>query len=218
MKKPLAVIVGAGPGVSASVAKKFGQNDYRIVLVSRKQESVDALASDLTTLDIEAYGMTADAANSDSVIAAFDRIKSEYGNPEVLIYNAGANTPVVPTELTVEDLRNDFEINVAGALVSAQQVIPSMVESGKGTLLFTGGGLAMNPIPARASASLTKAGLRNLVFAIHDELAEKGVYAGTVMIGGPVQPGTFYNPEDIAEAYWELHTKQNQKEIFFKES
>ena len=160
MKKPLAVIVGAGPGVSASVAKKFGHNDYRIVLLSRKQESVDALASDLVKLDIEACGMTADATNSESIIAAFDRIKSEYGNPDVLIYNAGANTPVVPTELKVEDLLNDFEVNVAGALVSAQQVIPAMVEGGKGTLLFTGGGLAMNPIPARASASLTKAGLR----------------------------------------------------------
>ena len=218
MKKPLAVIVGAGPGVSASVAKKFGHNDYRIVLLSRKQESVDALASDLVKLDIAACCMTADATNSESIIAAFDRIKSEYGNPDVLIYNAGANTPVVPTELKVEDLLNDFEVNVAGALVSAQQVIPAMVECGKGTLLFTGGGLAMNPIPARASASLTKAGLRNLVFAFHTELAEKGVYAGTVTIGGPVQPGTFYDPDDIAEAYWELHTKQDQKEIFFKES
>ncbi|WP_306552458.1 SDR family NAD(P)-dependent oxidoreductase [Lysinibacillus sphaericus] len=152
-----------------------------------------------------------------SLIAAFNQIKSDYGVPDVLIYNAGANTINNPSILDQQDLLNDFNVNVAGALTSSQQVIPEMIERQKGTILFTGGMLALNPVASRASAAISKAGLRNLTFTLADELSPHGITVGTVTIGGVVKPGTFFDPNRIAEAYWVLFTKHDKKEILYKQ-
>lgn len=218
MNKSLVVIVGAGPGVSAGVARKFGSEGFRVVLLSRKQANLDELVSELEKDNIEAHGIVADAAKSDDLIQAFEQIKSEYGNPEVLVYNAGANTPVNPSVLKEAELLSDFQVNVTGALISSQQVVPSMIDRRSGTILYTGGALAIHPVAARASVSVSKAGTRNLAFAFADELAPHGIFVGTVTIGGVVQAGTYYDPDCIAEAYWELHTKRDKNEILYKEN
>jgi len=218
MSKPLIVIVGAGPGVSAGIARKFGSNGFKVILLARKQESLDLQIAELQKKNIEAYGIPADASISQSIIAAFNQIKSDYETPSVLIYNAGANTINNPSILSRNDLLNDFNVNVGGALISAQQVIPGMMERKKGTILFTGGMLALNPVASRASASISKAGLRNLTFTLADELSPHGIHVGTVTIGGVVKPGTFFDPDLIAESYWELFTKRDKREILYKQS
>ena len=218
MSKPLIVIVGAGPGVSAGIARKFGSNGFEVILLARKQESLDLQVSELQKKGIDAHGILADASVSASIIAAFSQVKSDYGMPEVLIYNAGSNTINNPSVLNRNDLINDFNVNVAGALVSSQQVIPGMMERKKGTILFTGGMLALNPVASRASASISKAGLRNLTFTLADELSPYGIHVATVTIGGVVKPGTFFDPDLIAEAYWELFTKRDKREILYKQS
>ena len=218
MNNPLIVIVGAGPGVSAGIARKFGSNGFEVILLARKQESLDLQVSEIQKKNIEAYGILADASVPESIIAAFNQIKSDYGIPEVLIYNVGSNTINNPSILSRNDLLNDFKVNVAGALVSSQQVIPGMIERKKGTILFTGGMLALNPVASRASASISKAGLRNLTFTLADELAPYGIHVATVTIGGVVKPGTFFDPDLIGEAYWELFTKRDKREILYKQS
>ncbi len=217
MSKPLIVIVGAGPGVSAGIARKFGSNDFKVILLARKRESLDLQIAALQNVNIEADGVTADASDSKSLIAAFDQIKSDYGVPDVLVYNAASNTVNNPSILNEQDLLNDFNVNVAGALTSSQQVIPEMIEREKGTILFTGGMLALNPVVSRTSAAISKAGLRNLTFTLADELSAHGITVGTVTIGGAVKPGTFYDPDLIAEAFWDLHINHDKKEIIYKE-
>ncbi|REB05156.1 SDR family NAD(P)-dependent oxidoreductase [Sporosarcina sp. BI001-red] len=216
MSKSVAVIVGAGPGVSAGVARKFGSEGFKIVLLARRQESLDEQVSALQKENIEAVGITADASKSESLTAAFTKIKSEYGVPEVLVYNAGANSINNPSVLTEQELLNDFQVNVAGALVSSQQVIPEMIERKSGTILFTGGALALNPVVSRASAAISKAGLRNLTFTLAEELAPQGIHVGTVTIGGVVKAGTFFDPEAIADAFWNLYEKRDTNETLFK--
>lgn len=217
MSKSLIIIVGAGPGVSAGIARKFGSNDFKVILIARKRESLDLQIAELQKKNIEAYGITADASKSNSLIAAFEQIKLDYGVPDVLVYNAGANTINDPSILNQKDLLNDFNVNVAGALTSSQQVIPEMMERKKGTILFTGGMLAINPVVSRASAAISKAGLRNLAFTLSDELSPYGINVATVTIGGVVKPGTFFDPDRIAEAYWELFTKHDKKEILYQQ-
>lgn len=217
MSKFLMVIVGAGPGVSAGIARKFGSNDFKVILIARRKESLDIQVAELEKENIEAYGITADATESDSISTAFDKLKTEYGVPDVLVYNAGANTINDPSVLNKGDLLSDFNVNVAGALTTSQQVIPEMIEQTKGTILFTGGMLAINPVVSRASAAISKAGLRNLVFTLSDELVSHGINVGTVTIGGVVEAGTFFDPDKIAEAYWELFTNPGKKEIIYKE-
>ncbi|MDW0111107.1 SDR family NAD(P)-dependent oxidoreductase [Sporosarcina aquimarina] len=216
MSNLLAVIVGAGPGVSAGVARKFGKNGFKLVLLARRQESLDEQVAALKNENIEAYGITADASQSESLKSAFTTIQSEYGAPNVLVYNAGANSINDPSVLTEQELLHDFQINVVGALNSAQQVIPEMIERKSGTILFTGGALALNPVVSRASAAISKAGLRNLTFTLAEELAPKGIHVGTVTIGGVVKAGTFFDPEAIADAFWSLYEKRETSEIVFK--
>ncbi len=215
--KPLLVILGAGPGVSAGIARKFGINGFKVILLSRKQQSLDLQLTELQLKNIESYGIIADSSEPKSVIAAFDQIQKNYGTPDVLVYNAGANSINDPSVLSQNELMNDFTVNVAEALISAQQVIPQMKERKSGTIIFTGGMLALIPVVSRASASISKAGLRNLTFTLADELSPFGIHVATVTIGGVVKEGTFYDPDLIAEAYWEIFTGKNQKEILYKE-
>ncbi|MBP1997083.1 SDR family NAD(P)-dependent oxidoreductase [Paenibacillus eucommiae] len=217
MNKPLLVIVGAGPGVSAGVAKKFGTSGFRVVLVSRTKASLDVYTEELQAQGVEAYSVQADASDSASLQSAFNQIKAEYGVPEVLVYNAAVINQSNPSSLSEKQLVDDFKINVVGALTSAQQVIPDMIDRKQGTLLFTGGGLALYPAAVLTSLSIGKAGIRTLAFTLAEELKPHGIYVGTVTITGFVQRGTFYDPERIAEAYWELYTTRDQIETVYKE-
>ncbi|ATG53013.1 short-chain dehydrogenase [Brachybacterium vulturis] len=217
MTSGLVAIVGAGPGISTAVARRFGAEGFTAVLLSRTRSSLDREVANLQAAGIEAHGLVADAADPRSLSAAFARLEDEHGTPDVLLYNAGANTIGDPTALAVEDLIDDFTVNVAGALTSAQLLVPGMLERGHGTLLFTGGMLAVNPVVSRASAAISKAGLRNLVATLGDELVPQGLRVGTVTIGGVVRAGTFFDPDLIAESFWDLHTGKETGEVQYVE-
>jgi short-subunit dehydrogenase len=113
--------------------------------------------------------------------------------------------------LDAEKLMQDFRVNVAGALVAAQQVIPHMKAQRQGTILFTGGGLALQPHPKYASIAVGKAGIRNLSFSLAAELESAGIHVATVTIAGIVRPGTALDPDRIAEEYWRLHVQSPGK-------
>ncbi|WP_054023989.1 SDR family NAD(P)-dependent oxidoreductase [Bacillus sp. FJAT-28004] len=218
MSKPLVVIVGAGPGVSAGVARKFGKEGFRIVLAARKTESLDTYTKELNDLGIEAYSIVADAADSSSLTSAFAYIEQHYGSPEVLVYNAAVISQVKPTALTETQLIDEFKVNVVGALTSANQVIPAMIEQKKGAILFTGGGLALEPAAALSSLSIGKAGIRSLAFTLSQELQPHGIYVGTVTIAGFVAKGSFYDPDAIANQFWILYNNKSEIEYLYKQT
>ncbi|WP_307475256.1 SDR family NAD(P)-dependent oxidoreductase [Paenibacillus harenae] len=214
---PLLVIVGSGPGVSAGIAKKFGSNGFRVVLISRTKSSLERSLEDLRKIPIESHGISADASEPDSLKAAFKQIKDNYGATDVLVYNAAHIVPGDPLSLTEQQLIEDFKVNTVGALTSAQQVIPDMVERKQGTLFFTGGGIALTPNPLYASLSIGKAAIRSLALSIAETLSPYGIYVGQVLIDDHVRKGTYYDPDRIADVYWELYNKKDQKEYLFKE-
>lgn len=218
MSKPLLVIIGAGPGVSAGVARRFGKEGFRIVLAARRAEALETYTKELAEVGIEAYSITADAADPVSLIAAFETIEQKYGEPDVLVYNAAVISMVKPTNLTESQLLDEFKVNVVGALTSAKQVIPGMITRKRGTLLFTGGGLALAPSAAVSSLSIGKAGIRSLTFTLAEELKPHGIYVGTVTIAGYVAKNSYYDPDAIAEQYWLLHTNRNETEFLFSQS
>jgi short-subunit dehydrogenase len=118
MSKKLIVIVGTGPGVGVGVAKKFGAHEFRVVLVSRNSNNLQQYVKELTYEGIEAYGLTADAGNSESLEAVFAHIQQNYGTTDVLVYNAAVLTAGAPSSLTAKTLINDLQVDVAGALTS----------------------------------------------------------------------------------------------------
>lgn len=215
MSKKLIVVIGAGPGIGNHVAKKFGDNNFRVVLVSRNQEALNQYVEELKSQDIEAYSVVADAASTESVEVAFAQIKKAFGSVDVLVYNAAIVEGGRPTSLTPELLLAHYQVDVVGALRSALQVIPNQVANKSGTILFTGGGLALQPAADYAALSIGKAAIRSLALTLAEELKPQGVFVGTVTIAGGVKPGTHFAPELIAEKYWDLYQKREDHEIVY---
>ncbi len=191
------MIIGAGPGIGLAVAKKFVGEGYSVAALSR--------SGDTTGENI--YGFAADAADFTSLQQAFARVTEKLSEPEVLVYNVAAIHQGMPSSLSPTDLLDDFNVNVVGALVAAKLVIPSMQKNGRGTILFTGGGLALYPSAAYSSLAIGKAGIRSLAFSLAEELAPTNIHIATVTVAGFVKPGTAFDPDKIAAHYWRLHTQ-----------
>lgn len=193
----LCAVVGFGPGIGAAVARRFAAGGFQVLGLSRDPARHAALAGAGITL------AAADAAEPESLAAALPV------DTQVLVYNAFRMTPASPgpSALTPAALAADFAVNVAGAMAAVRAVLPRMRQAGRGSILFTGGGLALDPtgwLPA-ASLAIGKAGLRSLAASLHAELAPERIHAATVTIAGAVAPGTAFDPDRIAEAYWALH-------------
>lgn len=219
MSQKICVIVGFGTGVSMGVARAFGKKGYALALVARNPNKLADNAQALQTEGYTVQTFAADAGDETSLIEAFTQIRAEWGDPEVLIYNAAAFTPGKPSLITVEGLIADFRVNVAGALVAVQQVIPAMRSQGKGTILLTGGGLALYPFADASSLAIGKAGIRSLAFTLAQELKDSGIHVGTVTICGTVQPGTHFDPDAIAQSYLALHEQPSEAfetEVIYK--
>ncbi len=208
MEKKLCTIVGFGPGIGSAVARVFAREGYALALLSRNPEKHDAYAQELAKEGAVVSSIAADAGDASNLQAALDKAHAQLGLAEVLIYNAFAFRSGKPSRLTAEQLTEDFRTTVAGALTAANHVAPAMKEAKRGTLLFTGGGLALEPVANFASVSLGKAALRNLVFSLAQELTPAGVHVATVTICGMVRAGTHFDPAAIAESFFALHQQE----------
>lgn len=203
------IIVGAGPGLGEAVARKFGANGYAVGLIARKEVALADQGVRLGALGVETRYAVADAADAGQLGRALDQLQSQSGPCDVLIYNAAVLRPGGPMELSPETLLAEFEVNLVGALVAAQKVAPQMVASGNGAILFTGGGLALEPYPEWTSLALGKAALRSLAFTLYKELAPKGVHVSVIAVCGIVEPGGPFDPDAVVGEYFRLATAPN---------
>ena len=208
MDKKLITIVGMGPGVSNSVAKRFAKENFRLALIARNEERLNDYKKELESSGTEVGVFKADAGSEESLISAFENVKSGMGNTDVLHYNVFSMRQATSITLKYGDCIYDFSVNVAGALLASQLVIPSMIEKKEGCIFFTGGGFAIEPMPAYTTLGIGKAGLRNLCFSLFQELKSKGIHAATVTIKGFVKPGTKWDPDAIAEEFWKLYLQK----------
>ena len=207
MSSKICVLVGIGTGLGFAIAKKFGKEGYQIAMLARRSEALDKYKQELKALGIEAYSFKTDAVDTESIEKSFEKIRQTLGSPKVLIYNAAALRSGNPMSITADDLVQDFRVNVAGALTSVQQVIPDMQNYG-GTILLTGGGFALDPYPDFTSLAIGKAAIRNLSFSLAKELEKYGIHVATVTICGIIEPGSQFDPVQIAQEYWRLHTQK----------
>jgi NAD(P)-dependent dehydrogenase (short-subunit alcohol dehydrogenase family) len=218
MPNPLCVVVGAGVGIGLSVARRFEREGFRVALLARR---INALKEYTETFRHErAFAFQVDAGDEISIRTAFNEIHDQLGPTEVLVYNVAEINSGTPASMDIHKLMDDFKTNVGGALLSAQRVIPQMKAQGHGTILFTGGGLALNPNPAYSSLAVGKAALRSLTYSLGAELESDGIHVATVTVNGFVKPRTFFDPDKIAECYWHLHSQAPgawQREIIYQE-
>jgi NAD(P)-dependent dehydrogenase (short-subunit alcohol dehydrogenase family) len=198
------LLIGAGPGVGAAVVRRFGREGFRATLISRSG-SAD-LAAELRGSGLEIETIAADIADLDGYRKALEAIFGAPGAPGVVVYNAALLDPGQILDAGVEQMRTADDVDVIGAVVAAQGAAPVLRAAGGGTLLATGGGFADVPVPALATLSIGKAGMRAAQTLIAAGVAEDGIHAATVTIVGVVEPGTAFDPDNIAELFWIAHT------------
>ena len=214
MKKTIFVL-GAGKGCGNRVAEKFGKNDFRVVLMSRNEEHLSDYEKEFTEKGIEVYTKTVDASKPYSVTKAFDELKAKFGTPDVLFYNVGITglDTEIKEEKDVNLLMNRYMVDVAGAYHAIQQVLGEEFSNKNGTILVTGGGLAMYPMYDYLPLSMDKAALRAMCLALHEELKKQNVFVGTVTVTGVIAPGEDCDPALLAEDFWKLYTERKECEI-----
>lgn len=204
--RPSCVIVGAGPGIGRALGHAFAAEGYDIALLARQRGKLQPMCDDIYKKSGRlAKAFAADAADAVSLEAGIHAARMEFGDPEVLIYNAAAVATGRPMQVSAQRLVDDFRVNVVGALLAARSVAPAMIEQRRGTILFTGGGFATVPAADYCSLSMDKAALRSLTYTLAQELGEHGVHVATVTVHGFVQHGTRFDPISIAQAFVDLH-------------
>ena len=205
---PVCALIGVGPGLGLSLARKFGQERCKMALVAR---GADALTGNVATLEdggVTAHAFPADVTDQASLDRAFTKIGDSLGPPTILLYNAAVVTTLPSRELAVDTFLRDLAVNTVGTLASVQCALPAMKAAGGGTILFSSAGVGIEPDPSWASYSATKAALRNLAFSIAAELGNDNIHVAAITIAGHIDAGTKLDPDRIADEYWRLHTQK----------
>lgn len=198
-----AIVVGVGPGIGLAVARRFVREGMSAGLIARSDATVKAAAAELGNADV--LPVTADVTDEAGLRAALDRVVEAYGVPEVVVYNAALIQPDRIGDLTAQQHLDALAVNVVGAITTAAHLAPAMAERGSGSFLITGGMPASKP--EYASLSLGKAGVRTVVSLLHQQYGAAGLHAASVTVSGGVAPGGGWDPDDIANHYWRLHTQ-----------
>ena len=199
----LCTIVGAGSGLSASIARRFGREGHRVALLSRSIRS--DLVQHLEAEGIVARAFKVDASVPDDLARVFREVEDWEGRTDTLVYNAAAMLSGPASALTAARVLDEMATNLGGAVASVQAVLPQMKACRSGTILLTGGGLALEPYPTWTSLAAGKAALRAYGIALHKELAPDSVRVCVIAVCGIVEESGAFNPDLIADIYWRLH-------------
>ncbi len=202
---PGVVIIGAGPGIGLSVARRFAREGVPVALIARSENSLKTVADAVAPTGVPVVTSTADSADEAALRSALDTVIERVGVPDAVVYNAAVIRPDRAGELSVRAHQDAWAVNVVGAITAAAHVVPAMARRGSGSFIVTGG--MPEAKPEYVSLSLGKAGVRALVALLDTQYGSAGVHVATVTVDGPVAPGTDFDPDDIAEHYWRLHTQ-----------
>ncbi len=198
------LLVGAGPGLGMAVARRFAEGGFRVTLVARSTDNLGELAETLADTSAQIDTISADASEPDALGARISTLYRGHGAPGLIVYNAVMGAPDQLLSSSVAHLQTAYAVDVIGAIVVAQVAAPAMRAAGSGTIIVTGGGFADYPIPALATVSLGKAALRSAATMLGADLEVDGIRVATLTIAGQIIAGTPFDPERIAERYWEV--------------
>ena len=199
------LIVGAGPGIGEAAAERFGREGWTVVLASRSPRTLDPMVARLVGRGVDAHAVVIDATDAEAVrngVRAADRLA---GGLTAVLYNAAKVRRQDLFSMTDAEVEADLAVNVAGGL-HAIRAAAELFEDRGGTLLVTGGGLAVTPHAEWASLGLGKAALRNVVQGLAPALAERGVRIGLATVATLVEPGSA-EAAGVADALWTLATE-----------
>ena len=209
MSNPTIIVVGAGPGVGAAVARRFGRVGYDIGLVGMG-DSLEQVGTGLRDQGLTVEWAEADAADPAALRDAVERLAARTGRVDVLHFNPSAYRAKDALQLTVPELLEDVALGVGALLTAVQAARPSMRSGSRVTA--TGSMAADRPSPEAPSLGVQKAGLRNLVHSLDRVLAPEGIRAVSVTVAGALAPRDAespFHPDRVADA---IHAAAHQDE------
>lgn len=208
-KYKTALIVGAGEGLSASLARLFAREGIRVALAARKIEKLGALC---TETGARAYAC--DATNADDVERLFGQVEREIATPDVVVYNASGRARGPFTDLVPADVANAIAVSAFGGFLVAQQAVTRMLPNKHGAILFTGASASVKGYAQSAPFAMGKFALRGLAQSMARELSPQSIHVAHFVIDGGIRsaarsepadrPDSMLDPDAIALSYWNV--------------
>jgi NAD(P)-dependent dehydrogenase (short-subunit alcohol dehydrogenase family) len=202
-----ALIIGAGAGLSASLARLFAAKGLGLAMAARSTADLADLAAE-TGASVHAC----DAADHGQVAALFDALDAEGGAPDVVVYNPSARVRGPFAELDPQAVAQAVQVTAVGAFFAAQEAVKRMLPTGHGAVLFTGASAGVKGYPQSAPFAMGKFALRGLAQSMARELHPKGIHIGHFVIDGGIRsarrqepadaPDSMLDPDAIAGSYW----------------
>jgi len=204
-----ALIVGAGEGLSASLARLFAREGIQVALAARKIEKLGALCH-----ETGARAYACNAAEPDDVERLFGLVEREIGAPDLVVYNAGARARGPIADLVPAEVAQALLVGAFGGFLVAQQAARRMLPNRHGAIVFTGASASVKGYAQSAPFAMGKFGLRGLAQSLARELSPQGVHVAHVVIDGAIRsaarvepaerPDSMLDPDAIALSYWNV--------------
>lgn len=210
-----AVVFGVGPGLGWALAKRFTSENMQVGAVARDEAKLKSLITSDVSHSVRPY--TADVSKSEDVSRVFDTVDRELGEPDLVVFNAGAYQKGNVLDIDPADFERCWRIGCLGGLLVGQAAARRMVKRGHGTIIFTGATAALRGSAGFANLAVPKFGLRALSQSMARELGPQGVHVCFVVIDGQIESERYQHlikergaesllaPDAIAELYLQLH-------------
>lgn len=229
-KKKVCVVIGAGDATGGAIAKRFARGGYIVVPVRRKLEHLKDLVQQIEAAGDSVVPIGCDAREEDQMVDLFDRIESEIGEIEVVVFNIGANVRFPFSEIETRKFRKIWELACFAGFLTCREAIRKMEPRGKGTILVTGASASMKGFSGGAAFASAKFALRGMTQGLAREVWSKGIHVAHFVIDGAIdtdfirefwpkayekkEQSGILDPEHIAENYWQVHCQPRDSWTF----
>ena len=191
-----ALIVGAGSGLSASLARLFAREGMKVAIAARNTEKLAALCK-----ETGARAFACDAVKPDQVKRLFADVEAQHGAPDVVVYNASARARGPLLELNPADVERAIAVSAFGGFLVAQEAARRMLPKGRGAVLLTGASASVKGYPQSAPFAMGKFALRGLAQSMARELAPQGIHVAHFVIDGGIRSTTRTEPADKPDSF-----------------
>ena len=210
-----AVIAGVGPGLGESLARKFATEGCRVALFARSRDYIEDLADDLPDSG-EGLAVQTDLTDVEQIRDGFEAVREAFGEVDVLVNHASAASWKGLMDVSVEEFEQAWAVNGRGAFVCSQEAVGDMLETGGGTVVFTGATSAVRSLGGTIGFTAAKFAARGMAMDMAQEFGPEGVHVAHVVIDGQIDSprareqspardaDTFLDPDEMAETYWHL--------------
>ena len=209
---PVALVTGVGPGTGAAIARRFSQGGYALAMLARNGERLGVLEREIGN----SHAYRCDVTDEAQLDRAIEAIRTDLGEPSVLIHNAVGGAFGNFTDIEPEVLNRNFQVNTMALLYLARRLAPAMIEAGRGAIVASGNTSALRGKANFAGFAPTKAAQRILAESMARELGPKGIHVAYVLIDAVIDlewtrkrwpdaaDDFFIKPAAIADEVWHV--------------